>query len=107
LNGFLAGILLPLDPHRAEDLNATYRIHIDGRRFEFAVRDNNLAAAQTEPDVTVTATASDLIRARVGATAAERKAALRRVKFDGDPHDIEAMRTAFVLEADPKLAVPA
>src|SRR5690349_14415126 len=56
LNGFLAGILLPLDPHRAEDLNATYRIHIDGRRFEFAVRDNNLAAAQTEPDVTVTAT---------------------------------------------------
>jgi DNA-binding HxlR family transcriptional regulator len=107
LNGFLAGILLAFDPARAADLNASYRIHIDERRFEFAVRDQNLAAAQTEPAVTVTTTAADLIGARVGTTAAERKAALRRVKFEGDPVDIEAMRTAFLLTADPGLAVAA
>jgi opacity protein-like surface antigen len=107
LNGFLAGILLAFDPVRAADLNASYRIHIDDRRFEFAVRDRNLAAAQTDPAVTVTATASDLIGARVGTTAAERKAALRRVKFEGNPDDIEAMRTAFLLTADPGLAVAA
>jgi DNA-binding HxlR family transcriptional regulator len=107
LNGFLAGILLAFDPVRAANLNASYRIHIDERRFEFAVRDRNLAAAQTDPAVTVTATASDLIGARVGATAAERKAALRRVNFEGDPDDIEAMRTAFLLTADPGLAVAA
>jgi len=107
LNGFLAGILLAFDPVRAADLNASYRIQIDDRRFEFAVRDRNLAAARTEPAVTVTATAADLIGTRVGATAAERKAALRRVKFEGDPDDIEAMRTAFLLSADPGLAVAA
>jgi DNA-binding HxlR family transcriptional regulator len=107
LNGFLAGILLAFDPVRAADLNASYRIHIDERRFEFAVRDRNLAAAQTEPAVMVTTTAADLIGARVGTTAAERKAALRRVKFEGDPVDIEAMRTAFLLTADPGLAVAA
>jgi DNA-binding HxlR family transcriptional regulator len=107
LNGFLAGILLAFDPLRAADLNASYRIHIDGRRFEFAVRDRNLAAAQSEPAVTVTATASDLIGARVGATAAERRAALRRVKFEGDPDDIDAIRTAFLLMGDPGLAVAA
>ena len=37
LNGFLAGILLAFDPARAADLNASYRIDIDDRRFEFAV----------------------------------------------------------------------
>ena len=105
LNGFLAGILLAFDPVRAADLNAAYRVDIDGRRFEFAVRDRNLTAARTEPAVTVTATASDLITARMGSTAAERKAALRRVKFDGDPDEIDAMRTAFRLTADPGLAV--
>ncbi len=43
LNGFLAGILLAFDPVRAADLDASYRVDIDGRRFEFAVRDRNLA----------------------------------------------------------------
>ncbi len=107
LNGFLAGILLAFDPDRASDLDASYRVDIDGRRFEFAVRNRNLAAARTEPAVTVAATASDLITARVGTTTAERKAALRRVKFDGDPDDIDAMRSAFQLTADPGLTVSA
>jgi DNA-binding HxlR family transcriptional regulator len=105
LNGFLAGMLLAFDPVRVADLDAAYRVDIDGRRFEFALKDRNLAAARTEPTVTVAATASDLITARVGSTAAQRKAALRRVRFDGDPDDIDAMRRAFRLTADPGLAV--
>ncbi len=107
LNGFLAGILLPFDPNRAADLETAYRIDIDGRRFEFAVQDRNLAAARAEPAVTVTATASDLITARMGSTSAERKAALRRVKFDGIADDIDAMRSAFRLSGDPGLVNPA
>ena len=105
LNGFLAGILLAFDPVRAADLDTAYRVDIDSRRFEFAVRDGNLAAARSEPAVTLTATAADVITARVGSTPAERKAALRRVKFDGDPDEIDAMRTAFQLTADPGLTV--
>ncbi|HWF69826.1 MAG TPA: helix-turn-helix domain-containing protein, partial [Mycobacterium sp.] len=36
LNGFLAGILLGFDSLKAADVNATYRVDIDGRRFEFS-----------------------------------------------------------------------
>ena len=57
------------------------------------------------PAVVATATAADLIAARMGATAAERKAALRRVKFDGDPDAVEAMRRVFSLTGDPGLLV--
>ena len=57
--------------------------------------------------MTVAATASDLITARMGSTAAERKAALRRVKFDGAPDEIDAMRSALQLTADPGLTVVA
>ena len=53
LNGFLAGILLAFDPAVAP-LTASYRIDIDDRRFEFAVRDDRLAAAQGQPAVRVT-----------------------------------------------------
>jgi DNA-binding HxlR family transcriptional regulator len=107
LNGFLAGILLGFDPARAADLAATYRLDIDGRRFEFGVHDLNLTAGRTEPAVTVAATAGDLITARVGATAAERRAALRRVAFHGDPDGVEAMRNAFRLAGDPGLEIAA
>jgi DNA-binding HxlR family transcriptional regulator len=101
LNGFLAGILLAFD--RSTGLNASYRVDIDDRRFEFAVNASGLTAAQGPPAVTVTATPADLIAARFGATAAERKAALRRVKFDGDADAVDAMRTAFGLSGDPGL----
>jgi DNA-binding HxlR family transcriptional regulator len=107
LNAFLAGILLPFAPERAADLDAAYRVDIDSRRFEFAVADHNLAPARTKPAVTVTATAKDLITARMASTATERKAALRRVKFDGEPGEIDAMRTAFRLTGDPGLTVAA
>jgi DNA-binding HxlR family transcriptional regulator len=107
LNGFLAGILLGFDPARATDLSASYRVEIDGRRFEFAVHRAALTAAQRPPVVTVTATAVDLITARLGPTEPERKAAARSVKFDGDRDAVDAMRTAFRLSADPGLAVVA
>ena len=60
-------------------------------------------AAQGPPAVTVTATAADVITARLGATAAERKAALRRVKFDGDTAAVNTMRRVFALSGDPGL----
>jgi DNA-binding HxlR family transcriptional regulator len=103
LNGFLAGILLPIS--RTTGLKASYRVDIDDRRFEFAIQGDRLASAQGQPDVTVTASAADLITARVGSTVSERKAALRRVKFDGDPNGIEAMRAAFRLSGDPGLLI--
>jgi DNA-binding HxlR family transcriptional regulator len=101
LNGFLAGILLPFN--RRVDLEASYRIDIDGRRFEFGVHDGNLTAANGSPTVTVTATAADLLGARLGSTAPERRAALKRVRFDGDRDAVDAMRTAFRLSGDPGL----
>ena len=55
--------------------------------------------------MTVAATAADLITLRLGPSAAERKAALRRVKFDGDRQAIDAMRAAFILSGDPGLLV--
>jgi DNA-binding HxlR family transcriptional regulator len=105
LNGFLAGILLAFDPAGTADLDAACRVDIDGRRFEFAVRGTELAAAESQPAVTLTATAEDLITARLGSTAAERKAALRRIGFDGERNAVDAMRTAFQLTGDPGLPV--
>ena len=99
LNGFLAGILLGFNPVGGAGLDATYRIEIDGRRFEFAVTQGRLAAAQGEPSVTVTARAADLVAARLGSTEAKRKAAVRRIGFDGDQRDVDALRKAFSLAA--------
>jgi hypothetical protein len=101
LNGFLAGILLAFDPASSRGLAASYRIDIDGRRFELAVREGRLAAATAVPDVSVTAGAADLVTARFAATAAERKAALKRVTVEGGKGDVDAMRTAFRLTGDP------
>jgi DNA-binding HxlR family transcriptional regulator len=105
LNGFLAGILLAFDPGVGDDLAASYRIEIDDRRFEFAVDGAGLNAVQEPPAVTVIATAADLITARLGETATERRAALRRVKFDGDADAVDAMRRVFGLSGDPGLLV--
>jgi DNA-binding HxlR family transcriptional regulator len=97
LNGFLAGILLGLEPAWAADLSAAYRVEIDGRAFEFAVGRGELEAARNSFAVTVNATAGDLITARLGATAAQRKSALRRLKFDGDVDSVDTMRRVFQL----------
>jgi hypothetical protein len=101
LNGFLAGVLLAFDPASSRGLAASYRIDIDGRRFELAVRDGRLAAAAAVPDVKVTASAADLVSARFAATASERKAALKRVTVDGGKGDVDAMRNVFQLTGDP------
>lgn len=105
LNGFLAGILLGFDPTRATDVSASYRVEIDGRRFEFAVHRGALTGVQGPPVVTVTTTAVDLITARLAPTERERMAAVRQVKFDGDHDAVDAMRTAFRFSTDPGLAV--
>jgi DNA-binding HxlR family transcriptional regulator len=97
LNGFLAGFVVPFDPLKAAELSAMYRVEIDGRRFEFAVKDGHLAAGRGEPAVTVTASAADLLTARLGASEAKRKAAERRISFNGDPEAVDAMRQAFSL----------
>jgi DNA-binding HxlR family transcriptional regulator len=97
LNGFLAGILLGFDRVSATGLEMTCRIEIDGRRFEFAITQGRLAGAHREPSVTITASAADLVAARLGRSDAKRKAALRRIHFDGDQRDIEALRAVFAL----------
>jgi DNA-binding HxlR family transcriptional regulator len=105
LNGFLTGILLGVDSARIAELSASYRVEIDGRRFDFGVAGGSLTAAQGSPAVTITASAVDLITARVGSTAGERKAALRRWRFDGQEDAVKAMRTAFKLAGDPGLTI--
>ncbi len=97
LNGFLAGILLGFGPASAADHSASYRVEIDGRAFEFAVNRGELRAARDSIAVTVNATSVDLITARLGATAAQRKSALRRLKLVGDDHAVDAMRKVFQL----------
>jgi DNA-binding HxlR family transcriptional regulator len=97
LNGFLAGILLGFDPGGAAGLEATCRVEIDGRRFEFTVTQGRLAGAHGEPSVTLTAGAADLVTARLGTTEAKRRAALRRVEFTGGPDAVDAVRQAFSL----------
>ncbi len=97
LNGFLAGLLLGFDSGQAAGLEATCRVEIDGRRFEFAVIQGRLAAASGEPAVTITASAADLVTARLGSSDATRKAALRRINFEGVPEAVDAVRRAFSL----------
>ena len=97
LNGFLAGFLLGFDSAGAAGLEATIRLEIDGRRFEFAVTEGRLGAAHGEPAVTINAIAADLVTARLGATDGKRKAALRRITFRGDPDAVGAVRQAFSL----------
>ena len=97
LNGFLAGILLGFNSGEAAGLEMTCRIEIDGRRFEFAITQGRLGQGNSHPSVPITASAADLVTARLGATDAKRRAALRRIHFDGDQRDIEALRAAFAL----------
>ncbi len=47
--------------------------------------------------MTITATAADLVTARLGAEEGERNAALRRIEFHGDPAAVGALRSAFAL----------
>ncbi|MBV9353762.1 MAG: transcriptional regulator [Mycobacterium sp.] len=104
LNGFLVGLLLGFDFVGAVGVEATYRVQIDGRSFDFAVTAGRLAGARHQPDVTLTASASDLVTARLGATAKQRLAALRRLHFDGKRDDVDTMRTVLRLTGDTAVA---
>jgi DNA-binding HxlR family transcriptional regulator len=97
LNGFLVGVLLGFDAVSAVGVEATYRVHIDGRSFDFTVTEGRLAGARQEPDATLTASAADLVTARLGSTSKERLAALRRLSFQGKPDDVDVMRTVLRL----------
>lgn len=97
LNGFLAGILLGFNSGSAAGVETTCRVEIDGRRFEFRITEGRLAGAHGEPSVTITASAADLVTARLGAVDAKRKAALRRIDFSGDQRGVEALRAVFSL----------
>ena len=97
LNGFLVGVLLGFDPVGAVGVEATYRVQIDGRSFDFAVTAGRLAGAQREPDVILSASAADLVTARLGATATQLLTALRRLRFQGSDDDVNTMRTALRL----------
>lgn len=97
LNGFLAGILLGFQSGRAAGVETSCRVEIDGRRFEFAVTQGHLAGVRGEPAVTITATAADLVAARLGADEAKRAAARQRIEFHGDADAVDAVRTAFAL----------
>jgi DNA-binding HxlR family transcriptional regulator len=97
LNGFLVGVLLGFDSVAAVGVEATYRVQIEGRSFDFAVTGGRLAAARHEPDVTLSASASDLVTARLGSTATQRLVALRRLRFHGKHDDVDTMRTVLRL----------
>jgi len=90
-------VLLGFDPIGAAGLEATYRVQIDSRSFDFAVTRGRRAGAQHEPDVILSASASDLVTARLGSTATQRLTALRRLRFDGSRDEIETMRMALRL----------
>jgi DNA-binding HxlR family transcriptional regulator len=97
LNGFLAGVLLGFNRVNAVGVEATCRAEIDGRRFDFAVTQGRLSGAHGEPSVTIIASSADLVAARLGSSEAKRRAALRRIKFEGDQATVDALRAVFAL----------
>jgi DNA-binding HxlR family transcriptional regulator len=64
LTGFLAGVLLGFDGRRARNTDEDYRAVIDGRVFDFGVRDGCLTAARGTPAAELRAHASDLAEGR-------------------------------------------
>jgi DNA-binding HxlR family transcriptional regulator len=101
--GFLAGILLAFDP-AAADLKESVAAEIDGRRFEFAVSGRSLGPADGPPTVTMTASAADLVAARLAVTPADRGHALRAVTFTGPADSVDQVRRAFHLTPDGSFA---
>jgi hypothetical protein len=75
VTGFLAGIVMAFDGGRAANQAATYQVCIDYRMFRFAIRDHDLAEARGEPQVRLTASASDLVVLRLSPDLHTRSAA--------------------------------
>lgn len=68
-SGYLA-VLLGFDPHRAAQIDESYRITVDGMSFDVGVRRGSLAAPVGEPAVELQATARDLLGWRAGTSKA-------------------------------------
>jgi hypothetical protein len=79
-------------------------VQIDGRSFDFAITGGRLAGTRHEPDVTLSASASDLVTARLGSTATQRLAALRRLRFQGHHDDVDTMRMVLRLTKETAVA---
>jgi DNA-binding HxlR family transcriptional regulator len=107
LTGFLAGILMVFDPGRAGDLAATYQVFVDGRPFRFAVRDAHLAEARGEPQVTLTASAFDLVTWRSSPNPQARSAAASRISIEGSQRAVARFRTLFALPTASDASPPA
>jgi hypothetical protein len=75
VTGLLAGIVMAFDGGRAANQAATYQVCIDDRMFRFAIRDGHLAEARGEPQVRLTASASDLVVLRLSPDPHTRSAA--------------------------------
>jgi DNA-binding HxlR family transcriptional regulator len=99
LGGFLTGLLVGFDSSRAADISASYRVRVDARTFDFSVDRGELAAGRDPIAVTVEATATDLMTARLAPTPARRKAAIRRIRFDGADDAVAELQHAFQLSA--------
>jgi DNA-binding HxlR family transcriptional regulator len=67
--GYLA-VLLGFDPHRAAQVDESYRITVDGTPFDVGVRRGSLAAPAGEPVVELRATTRDLLGWRAGTSRA-------------------------------------
>jgi DNA-binding HxlR family transcriptional regulator len=97
LTGFLAGIVGAFDPSRAANLAATYQVCVDERLFRFAVRDGHLAEARGEPQVTLTASASDLVAWRHSPDPETRSAVASRIAIEGNQRAVARFCTLFAL----------
>jgi DNA-binding HxlR family transcriptional regulator len=101
LTGFLAGILMVFDSARAAGLSGTYHVFVDDRSFRFAVRDGHLAEARGEPQVTLTASASDLVTWRVSSDPRARSAAAARIDVEGGRRAVARFCDLFALPNPP------
>ena len=100
LTGFLAGVLLAFDPPRAR-FRATYEADVDGRLFRFDVRDGRLAAASGEADLRLTASARDLIQARLARDPDSRARAASRLALHGSDRAKARFCALFGLALEP------
>jgi DNA-binding HxlR family transcriptional regulator len=95
LTGFLAGVLLGFDTHRAREVDEDYRIDLDGRIFDIGVRHGALSGARGTPAVLVRAHASDLVRWRRSCGAAP----FPRLESDGPAEAMARFTSVFGLGA--------
>jgi DNA-binding HxlR family transcriptional regulator len=96
LTGFLV-ILMAFDRQRAGTLDASYLVNVDGRLFEFAVRDGQLAAARGEPEVRLTASAKDLVELRLASDPKVSARIASRLAMEGSDRAQSRFRTTFAL----------